>query len=472
MFLRTLLLCFFLSIQARASVSINFFDPSRFSRGEGKLFTDINLNINTIYGGISNVENCTETLSTSVCNSCVNDPVSCNTRAIHDNLIFAVRITNTGNAGRLLAVHEDGSQNGVPIDIFENPIGENNDLLAGQQLTIGFRWRDICQVMFGSDTGCADVTETAAQRLTIGVDADDSNLLDEGEGTTEIEIIIANLDASAATTGFCLNSDDATAAANRGPVCNFIAFPGDSKIFLEDARTTCDFPSIDGSGADINAIRVFYEQGEGIRPTIGSEFQDLQLGDTSGSCTDTKIVGLDNNEVTGLENDSIYTFSVGVVDEAQNVGFVLTPVTPVDPANNEIADKGLCFDGEDSTWGQNCHIAAPSQVTGLIEDDLDCFITTAAYGSPFQKKVADFRQFRNRFLHTNFIGRKIIQTYYKYSPPVAQWMKAHPNSLPVARFLLYPIWLFAFLCLNHAWLLLAGVTLIGLTLLVRKRSLR
>jgi len=51
-----------------------------------------------------------------------------------------------------------------------------------------------------------------------------------------------------------------------------------------------------------------------------------------------------------------------------------------------------------------------------------CFIATAAYGSSLESHVKVLRQFRDRFLLTNYLGKVFIDLYYTYySPPVAEY---------------------------------------------------
>jgi len=68
-----------------------------------------------------------------------------------------------------------------------------------------------------------------------------------------------------------------------------------------------------------------------------------------------------------------------------------------------------------------------------------CFIATAAFGSNMDWHVKILSEFRDRRLATNPIGRSIIDTYYKFSPPVADYLSTHPSARTVMRYALVPI---------------------------------
>lgn len=68
-----------------------------------------------------------------------------------------------------------------------------------------------------------------------------------------------------------------------------------------------------------------------------------------------------------------------------------------------------------------------------------CFIATAAYGSPFEPHVQSLRQFRDRYLEQTAAGRAFIRLYYQHSPPLAQFIAAHPFLRPPVRWVLTPI---------------------------------
>jgi hypothetical protein len=58
----------------------------------------------------------------------------------------------------------------------------------------------------------------------------------------------------------------------------------------------------------------------------------------------------------------------------------------------------------------------------------ECFIATAAYGSPSEAPVIVLRNFRDCYLRNTTGGRYFIAQYEKYSPPIATYI-ARKNLL-------------------------------------------
>ena len=68
----------------------------------------------------------------------------------------------------------------------------------------------------------------------------------------------------------------------------------------------------------------------------------------------------------------------------------------------------------------------------------NCFIATAAYGTPMEPEVRYLRAFRDQYLLTNAFGRTFVQLYYAFSPPMADWLRADDDRRGVMRALLSP----------------------------------
>ncbi len=68
-----------------------------------------------------------------------------------------------------------------------------------------------------------------------------------------------------------------------------------------------------------------------------------------------------------------------------------------------------------------------------------CFIATAAYGTPMAQDVRYLRAFRDEYLLTNAPGRVFVGWYYRFSPPVADYLRQHDTLRGIVRVGLVPL---------------------------------
>jgi hypothetical protein len=104
-----------------------------------------------------------------------------------------------------------------------------------------------------------------------------------------------------------------------------------------------------------------------------------------------------------------------------------------------------------------------------------CFIATAAYGSSIEPHVKILREFRDRFMLNNFIGRAFVKVYYRYSPPIADIIAKHPSLRFITRIGLLPIISVSWVALrinpaySLALMFLSGYFLISFIKIKRRR---
>ena len=99
-----------------------------------------------------------------------------------------------------------------------------------------------------------------------------------------------------------------------------------------------------------------------------------------------------------------------------------------------LADSVLTASGTVSGSGTgSCVFEYPAPYTK------GCFVATASYGSYLHPHVQVLRDFRDTHLMSNAPGRKFVEIYYRYSPPLAGLIERHQSLRVAARIMLTPI---------------------------------
>jgi hypothetical protein len=68
-----------------------------------------------------------------------------------------------------------------------------------------------------------------------------------------------------------------------------------------------------------------------------------------------------------------------------------------------------------------------------------CFIATATYGSSLADEVVTLRNFRDTVLAGSSLGRALVETYYRVSPPIAKYIAGHETRKVISRIVLIPL---------------------------------
>ncbi len=98
--------------------------------------------------------------------------------------------------------------------------------------------------------------------------------------------------------------------------------------------------------------------------------------------------------------------------------------------------------------GTTIHFRTAEDLQSSAVPSVDCFIATAAFGSPLSPAVSTLREFRDLFLLKHGWGRAFVNLYYTLSPPAAGLAKKYPLIKILILVLLLPWVSLAYICLH------------------------
>lgn len=412
-----------------------------------------------VYGGVAGSD-CSGTAPNSdggTCNSCNASALAscgatspfcaCNTRRIYSTGKLHIEFHSDSKAGYAIVLPGDTTQTqGFTL------YGSTSNVGIGDTASADIYWSDVCSKGLTSATGATDCSVSGTGSLRVGISPDTSNVYNSNDDLVTLNISIINETTN--TVDNCSGS---------GAICGFWAWPGDGKMYMEQITSSADFPNL--PTGKVKYVRVYYStQGfDKASPTEGS-FQDLEI--------DPDTLEVKSKIVSGLTNDVPYYFRIAAVDEAYNV-FNFISDTNITTATDTAGQYGGCSSATnpDPLTDTSCrYVTTPDQVLGLLTKDLNCFIASAAYGSSLAPKLTAFRQFRNRFLLTNSIGRRFVHAYYHYGPYAARWIAPRDGVRAVVRGFLWPLWVFAWMAVHWGlgWaiaVLFSGLTAVAVLLI-------
>lgn len=362
------------------------------------------------------------TVTTTTCNSCGGENLPCNANRINPEsyLRFEFQTDSatafTDNFALFLTY---GTNEKI------QPENASSTLAINTTLYIEVKWSTVCAAL-GSPNCATPLDSVKTLQVGIAKSQGDSNL----EESFPIDLyIVGSNSADYQYTTKCPPGVD-PADSNAG-YCWFEVERGDEKVYITQEAHIMTFNKAPG-GVDYKFLRIFYAEGPQVcstdadvdaAVTSASPYKDLTFTSQSDNSDDKTFV-LDDPTITGLKNDSRYYFRFANVDEAGNV-FYFSGGTSAGTASKQILTCDL-------------HSKIPAEVVGLL-DGKECFIATAAYGSSMAPQLNILREFRDRFLKTNMIGRWFVTKYYTYSPKWAQKIKKRQAARAVVRATLSPV---------------------------------
>ena len=124
-------------------------------------------------------------------------------------------------------------------------------------------------------------------------------------------------------------------------------------------------------------------------------------------------------------------------------------------AGSNITASGFAGDQEDGYSG--------AKIFRLVSSG-KCFIATATYGSSLADEVVTLRHFRDTVLSESSLGRALVETYYRVSPPIARYIAGNETLKVTSRIVLTPL----IYSVKYPLIALLMLTLGGLVV-IRKR---
>ncbi|MDD5454508.1 MAG: DUF6055 domain-containing protein [Candidatus Ratteibacteria bacterium] len=130
-------------------------------------------------------------------------------------------------------------------------------------------------------------------------------------------------------------------------------------------------------------------------------------------------------------------------DTYDDVVLVIANAGDADIASWEVnIAREISSDGNDDGFDGDDGFDAGDGFGGGGDGGGGCFIATACYGTSMAEEVITLRNFRDECLLNNLIGNIFVNTYYKISPPMADFIREHPMLKNTIRVMLKPVvWL-------------------------------
>jgi tetratricopeptide (TPR) repeat protein len=163
-----------------------------------------------------------------------------------------------------------------------------------------------------------------------------------------------------------------------------------------------------------------------------------------------KALGLDNTNTRALATKAMFYEKTGFRKEAIKLvdkAIALNPKCSVAWSTKAVilAKRGRKRDIGDALQAADMALKLDpmnenaQRVKKHLTSKSNCFIATAAYGTPFASEINVLRCFRDNFLLQHKLGECLVEIYYQLSPPIANFISKSEALKFAVRSILKPV---------------------------------
>lgn len=180
-------------------------------------------------------------------------------------------------------------------------------------------------------------------------------------------------------------------------------------------------------GGNVSDIELVVVATKKLRKRLVNELGASGLG--LHECLDSIESRMSEKEMRGfrfiasVRNKLINEVDVNSLDNRANF------VNAVDQANAAITARAA----EKSVRGAPLDFNISRVKSAPKKSGAGCFIATAVYPDPDAPQLSYLRRYRDESLKSTAVGRFGVDLYYRFSPPVANWLTRHPVCAALVR---------------------------------------